>query len=530
MILGTRTTESARHAGGFLTIAFLECWVLASERIFTMRCTVSPRRHRFLAALTLVAALVLSACGGAAPATEQPTSAPAAAPTAAPAAEQPTAAPAAEQPTAAAAEQPTAAPAPTAAAAAAPTLAPLPPPAEGTFTYWGGLIFSEEANKMLADRVKQWGQEKGIPVDVVMINQNETTQRVSAAIEAGTMPDALDMGRDLMLLLSQSGKLEKLDDLYGTIGSAHGGWLKSADSANDPKDFGGSRYGIPFGTSGNLINRRADELEPAGFADAPKTWQELGEMALKAQKPPETYGMGFALSNVGDGNLTTSMLQSWGGRIADDAGKTCTIDSQPTRDFLAWITDLYKQGAFPPGATTWDGAGDNTAYQSGNALFIANPGSVYLNLVKNDPELAQATKFSALPSGPKMQVAPQGPNLRVIPTTSRFKDQAKDLLAYLADDTFMTEYYAKAIYGPVLNSQTSFPIFKDDPVHVGLLDLAQNGTPPGYPDVNNAAFAEYQTNFLTPKMVQRIVVDNKSIDDAIKETQAACQAIYDKHK
>jgi ABC-type glycerol-3-phosphate transport system substrate-binding protein len=74
---------------------------------------------------------------------------------------------------------------------------------------------------------------------------------------------------------------------------------------------------------------------PAGYKDAPKTWQELGEMALKAQKPPETYGMGFALSNVGDGNLTTSMLQSWGGRIADDAGKTCTIDSQPTRDFPA---------------------------------------------------------------------------------------------------------------------------------------------------------------------------------------------------
>src|SRR5262249_16665672 len=244
--------------------------------------------------------------------------------------------------------------------------------------------------------------------------------------------------------------------------------------------------------------------------------QELGEMALKAQKPPETYGMGFALSNVGDGNLTTSMLQSWGGRIADDAGKTCTIDSKETRDFLSWITDLFKKGAFPPGVPTWDGAGDNTAYQSGNALFIANPGSVFLNLKKNDPELADATKFSALPAGPKMQVAPQGPNLRVVPATSRFKDQAKDLMAYLADDEVMKAYYAAAIYGPVLTSQTSFPVFKDDPVHQGLLDLAQNGTAPAFPDVNNAAFAEYQTNFLTPKMIQRIVVDKLSIDDAIK--------------
>ena len=34
-----------------------------------------------------------------------------------------------------------------------------------------------------------------------MINQNETQQRVSAAVEAGTMPSALDMGRGLMLLV-----------------------------------------------------------------------------------------------------------------------------------------------------------------------------------------------------------------------------------------------------------------------------------------------------------------------------------------
>ncbi|MEN9938807.1 MAG: hypothetical protein RLZZ387_5386 [Chloroflexota bacterium] len=464
----------------------------------------APQRHRFLWTALLLVSTVLAACGGA----------PAAQPTAAPAATEAPAAPAA-----------TAAP-----AAAAPTLAPLPEPREGVFTYWGGLIFSEEANQMLEDRIKQWGEEKGIEVEVVMINQNETTQRVSAAIEAGTMPDALDMGRDLMLLLSKNGNLEPLSETYDAVGAAHGGWLKSADSANNPADFGGERYGVPFGTSGNVLYRRADVLEPAGFAEAPTTWEELGEMAAAAQNPPEHYGMGFALSNVGDGNLMTAVMQSWGGRVADDAGQQCTIDSPETRAFLEWVTGLYAEGTFPPGATTWDGAGDNTAYQSGQAVFIANPGSVYLNLLENDPELAEMTRFSALPAGPTMRVAPQGPNFRVVPSTSRFKEEAKDLIAYLAEDDFMREYYAKAIYGPVLEGQREFPIFTESPVHQGLLDLALNGTPPGFPDVNNAAFAEFQTNFLVPKMIQRIVVDKRSIDDAVAETQSACQAIYDKYK
>jgi multiple sugar transport system substrate-binding protein len=282
--------------------------------------------------------------------------------------------------------------------------------------------------------------------------------------------------------------------------------------------------------SGNLINRRDDLLSAKGFTEAPKTWEEMGEMAVATNNPPTVFGMGFALSNVGDGNLTQTMLQTWGGRIADDEGKNCTIDSQETRDFLTWITELYKKGVFPPGATTWDGAGDNRAYQAGEAVFIANPGSVYLNLKDNDPELLAASKYSGLPGGPKMTLQPYGPNVRAIPVTSDKKELAKDLFKYLADPEFMAEYYANAIYGPVLQNQVDFPVFKDSVIHVGLLDVAQNGTPPGFPDVDNPAYAEFGSNFLIPKMIQRVVVDNLSIDDAVKETQAACQLIYDKYK
>ncbi len=96
--------------------------------------------------------------------------------------------------------QPAAEPAAEAAATKAP--AEEAAPQEGVFTYWGGLIFSEEANQMLVDRIEQWGAEKGVDVEVVMINQNETVQRVSAAIESGTMPDALDIGTNQMLLLT----------------------------------------------------------------------------------------------------------------------------------------------------------------------------------------------------------------------------------------------------------------------------------------------------------------------------------------
>jgi len=397
-------------------------------------------------------------------------------------------------------------------------------------TYWGGLIFSDAANSAQEARIKQWGEENGVEVEVVMINQNEMTQRVSAAIESGTMPDALDLGAGEMLLFSQAGALEPITDTYTEIGEAHGGWLESVQATMDNPVYEGEIYGIPYATNGNLIFRRNDVLEPLGFTEAPETWEELGEMAVAANNPPEYYGAGIALSNVGDGNLTVTMLQSWGGRIADDEGKSCTIDSEETRAFLTWITDLYAEGVFPPGATTWDGAGDNTAYQSGQAVFIANPGSVYLYMRDNDPDLGDNTRYSALPAGPVGRFSPVGVVVRSISASSENKDLAKDLLAYLAEDEFIEEYYNNGIYGPALEGQTGFDIFKDSPVHAGALDRAYNGTPGAFPEVDNPALAEFNSNFLIPKMVQRVVVDGISVDDAVLETQAACEVIYAKYE
>lgn len=396
------------------------------------------------------------------------------------------------------------------------------------FTYWGGLIFSEEANNMLVEEIQAWGEQNNIEAEVVMINQNETNQKVSAAVESDTMPDALDMGLDLLLLLSQTGQLMDLSGTFDKIGEAHGGWFDSVANATDPSIYGGARTGVPFGSSGNVLFRRTDILSEAGFTEAPQTWQELSDQAREAQAPP-VFGMGLALSNVGDGNLQISVMQSYGGRIANDEGTEATIKSEETRAYLEWVTGAYEDGLFPPGVTTWDGAGDNTAYLSGQAIFIANTGSVTLAMNEDDPELAEATGYTALPAGPVMQVSPTNPNVRAVPASSANPDAAKALIEHLANPEFIEAYYNVAIYGPVLQDQASFPVF-EDPVHGGLLDLVKNGTAPAEPDVFNAAYAEVSSTFLIPKMVQRVVIDNYTLDEAMDEAQEAAEEIYAKYR
>ena len=398
-------------------------------------------------------------------------------------------------------------------------------------TYWGGLIFSDEANSMLEDAIHAWGEDNNVETEVVMINQNETNQKVSAAVESNTMPSALDMGLDLALLLSTTGQLSDLSTLYDSIGSAQGGWHESVDTSLAASKFGGIRPGIPFGAGGNVLFRRQDILDEIGVSEAPQTWQELSDLAAQAQEGQTgVYGLGLALSNVGDANLMMSALQSYGGRIADDEGKTCTISSPETKTFLEWVKAAWDAGLFPPGATTWDGAGDNTAYLSGQAIFIANTGSVSIAAKNDDPDLYEATAYSALPGGPVMRVAPIGPNLRAIPTSNEDPDTALALLEHLAQPEFIGEYFKVAIYGPVLKGQDDFEAFTSTPVLGGLRDLVTNGTAPAYPDVSNTAYADFSSNFMVPKMIQRIVVDGVSIDDALAETQEQGDAIYAKYQ
>ena len=400
------------------------------------------------------------------------------------------------------------------------------------FSYWIGLIFSDQANSAAQAQILQWGKSRGIKVEPVLVNQNNLTANVTAAVAAGTMPDALDISSSLMLQLG-SKNLLSVQDLVNEFARTYGGW--NAAAANfDKADFAGKGLGVPYGISGNLINRRLDLLKEAGAkTTAPKTWDELFDAATKTMK---VGGAGFALGNVGDAeSVLRAQLVGYGGRYADDAGKKCTIDSKPTRDFLAAVKKWYDAGAYSPSAVTTDGGWDNNLYLGGKTVFIANPGSVYVTLVNGsaawpkNPTMQKNTGFSALPGGPVTRVAPSDAWLRGISATTKYPELAKDLIRYLMKPENMDIYYEWAIYGPTLKTYNSFDYWDEnvDPVHGGLFDLATNGTSSSFPDVNNAAYAQFGTEFQLSKMVQRFLFDKMSADETIKQAQAACQKIYD---
>jgi ABC-type glycerol-3-phosphate transport system substrate-binding protein len=77
----------------------------------------------------------------------------------------------------------------------------------GKFTYWIGLIFSDIANETAVDQINAWAKTRGIKADPVLVNQNNLNAQVTAALAAGTMPDAFDAGSGLMLQLGSKNLL-----------------------------------------------------------------------------------------------------------------------------------------------------------------------------------------------------------------------------------------------------------------------------------------------------------------------------------
>ncbi len=154
--------------------------------------------------------------------------------------------------------------------------------------YWGGLIFSDDANKLLSDTIMAWGADNGVETEVVMINQNETTQKVSAAVASNTMPDALDVGLDLLLLLSRQDVFSTIDDLYKKVGDAHGGWYEGTARATDTSRRGGRAHWPP------LRRQRQPAAAPQGPARARRLHrgaQDLGRARRAGGRGQQVAGL-----------------------------------------------------------------------------------------------------------------------------------------------------------------------------------------------------------------------------------------------
>jgi ABC-type glycerol-3-phosphate transport system substrate-binding protein len=482
------------------------------------RRSVRPwSRRKFLGTLgALSGAALVAACSQ--PSTPAP-SKPAETKPAAPA--QPTAA-AAAKPDAKPADKPAAAP-----AAAAPE--PEPKVVPGVFNVWFAANWNVVTDEAVGNTFVEWGKQNGVKVEWQSIpGSPQLLAKQSAALAAGQPPE---VSRDNLVYFHSQGEVGNLTDLVNKNKTQAGGMYDIAIRSATAGD--GVIIGAPYAVDVWPPHWRIDEIGAVNNGKMFETWDQLIEIGPKAQKPPRTYTIAFALGHEGDHvNNILTVLWSYGGRLADEKGVP-DIKNPANKAGIEVIKRMWDAKIIPPDTfaqtiTSWN----NETYQKGRALIAINPATIMGWLLVNDKELADKTGLAQAPKGPAGSFAEGGALMFNYFKKAKLADQAPSSLEYFIQPANL-EKISKSVEGrfvPVYRDHTKSDFWQTSKF-AEMRIIAENGRNREFPGPPQPWLADVtDARYTLSDMMNKIVNEGMKIEDAQEWAQKDLMESYEKTK
>lgn len=353
-------------------------------------------RRQFVAAATALAGgAILAACGSSA-ATEAPkaTTAPATGGGAATTAPAATVAPAAPVATAAPSggTAATTAPSGTAATGAMANAAGGKTPV-GAINYWHHFTSDTEMKGM--ERIIGTFKTKYPMVTLTQENIPNANymQKVTAAVQAKSLPDTLMISADRVNDMVALGAIKDLTDRVNSAG------LKAQfpDNRWSVGTVNGKIYGVPAFMFVNWYYYRPDFFAEAGIMSPPKTWAEMSDAAAKLTNTGKNrFGFGLRGGDGGEG-FVLQVMRAFGSPLVDDKGKPAIDTAKATEGVKLYSEIFTKLKAAPPSAPNDSYAQIMTAFKTGQtAMVMHHTGS--LKEVRD--ALGDKFKTAPYPAGP----------------------------------------------------------------------------------------------------------------------------------
>jgi multiple sugar transport system substrate-binding protein len=170
---------------------------------------------------------------------------------------------------------------------------------------------------------------------------------------------------------------------------------KELKPAVDTAMFEGKLWAAPFRTNGGLLFYRKDVLNQAG-KQPPKTFDELKALCpLAQQNNMGCYAGQFAKYEGLTVNFAEA-VQAAGGEIMTDNGTKVALGA-PAVQGLSFLADGFKQGYIPKQAITFQEEPSRREFMSGKLLFMRNWPYVYGLASGSDPANKVKGKFGVVP-------------------------------------------------------------------------------------------------------------------------------------
>ena len=388
--------------------------------------------------------------------------------------------------------------------------------------------FIPEMNQVQLSQAGAWEANTGSAVDLTF--STEWREQVAAAVESGAGGDISELFANQAFIYGE--QLLDVSDIAEEMGEDYGGWYELGREASV---VDGVWRAIPRAYTAQAINYREDIFAEAGVDTIPTTYDELLEAAKKiyeAGLPP----MGFTMNQAGpndSANFAYSLLWSMGGAEVEEDGCTVAINSQGTRDALAYMIELGKYMA--PDVTAYDEGGNNRAFLGGEISATQNATSIYWTALRQGTTTADGVKIAEnmnhfpYPAGPAGRQEFVQMNLLSIPAHTENPEAAKAWLKWMMEPSQLGPLSAVGItfYTPLLHYYDDDPSmpWNVDPKLAALKGSADGGHLAGWPGPASRESAEAYENQTIVNMFASVLTGT-DIEEAVMRAEEELSTVY----
>ena len=388
------------------------------------------------------------------------------------------------------------------------------------------------ANDTLTKLCQEWAAKEKVDIAIDYITSQGEKNRLTIMAESQART-----GHDVLAMATwypgdQADNLVPVDDVVNALIAEHGKPSRAVEYLGKVK---GRWVAVPAtaGSQSKPPCARIDlfkqhvgwdprEMYPAGgppnqaLADT-WTWAEFLRAAEACHKAGFPFGM--PLSNLADSvDWTGAVFAGFGSQLVDDEGKI-TVDSEGTRQVLAWFQKLLP--FLPPDVFAWDDAGNNKWLIAGKGALIMNPPSAWAVAKRDAPQIAEQLWTFASPKGPKGRYTPFLPYYWGIWNFSENQSAAKSLLLHLSQRASVERLVAASSgYDiPAFEKLHDFPTWLEEGPPKGTIysypprydEIASVPAAPAPPSIANQIY----TRGTMTKMVAQCTSGRLSIDKTI---------------
>jgi multiple sugar transport system substrate-binding protein len=380
--------------------------------------------------------------------------------------------------------------------------------------------------------VKAWGRANDTEVLVDHVNLAELPTRAAAEVAAQS-------GHDLFQFLSPPAAYEDrviaMNDIVQEVSRKLGPMgrvgLKSTYNPRTKKYFGFPDNYVP-----DPVHYRRDLWGEIGMA--PNTWDDVRRAAprLKALGRP----IGIGMSQELDSNMAMlALMQCYGGYIQNQEARV-VINSKGTRDALAVMRDIYKQGMTNE-VFAWTAASNNTSYVAGRLSLALNAISIARTLENSGSSLSDRTWIAPIPRGPDQRLGLE--HVMGVYVIWKFAKNKKAAKKFLVD--MQTRYgphftnsgfynfpaWPRGVKGgfKAIRKATAADKHKPAGKYTILTTIAEKYTTNvGHPGFSNAGVDEVFNKFLIPQMFAEVAQDKMTPAEAARAADREIKAIFAK--